>query len=153
MTSPSSRQPRVALLLELLLGCVFVYAGILKAWDPAAFANDVSNYRILGPVLSAMGAVYLPWLEILAGGALLARRARIAALWLLLLLGLCFCAGLASALLRGLDIACGCFGGGEGGSLVPAMLRALALVLVSGWLLRAACAGASDSERPPSGRK
>jgi len=147
MTVSASRLPRLALVLELLLGGFFVYAGALKAWDPAAFAADVSNYRILGPVLSGMMAVYLPWLELLAGGALLARRARTAALWIVLGLSLCFCAALGSALLRGLDISCGCLGGGSGGSLVPALLRASALMILSSWLLQGARFGASRPVR------
>lgn len=149
MTLLASRLPRLALVLELLLGCFFVYAGALKAWDPAAFAADVSNYRILGPVLSGLVAVYLPWLELLAGGALLARRARTAALWIVLTLSFCFCAALGSALLSGLDISCGCLGGGSGGSLVPALLRAFALLVLSVWLLQGACSGASSQVRCP----
>ena len=38
----------IALGVRLVLGAVFVYAGIIKALHPDAFALQVENYRILG---------------------------------------------------------------------------------------------------------
>jgi putative oxidoreductase len=89
---------------------VFVWAGLVKAFDAASFEADVERYRIVPGWLALFVASYFPWLEIVAGGALfVARVARGAELILLALLGI-FLAALVSAWTRGLDINCGCFG-------------------------------------------
>ena len=94
------------LLARLVLVAVFVSAALPKLQDPAAFAVDIQNYRLSGPVVAAWGATVLPWLELTIGVGLLTRSLRrvsglvIAAL-LILFIGLH-----ASAWLRGLDVAC-----------------------------------------------
>lgn len=120
---------------ELFLGLLFVWAGAGKALDPAAFGRAIENYAILPALPSAALALYLPWVEIVAGAALLLRRARAAALTILCALGLVFCLALGSAFVRGLDIHCGCFSG-SGTGVVPALIRAILLTLASGLLLR-----------------
>ena len=57
---------------RLVLGGLFVYAGVVKVLDPLDFAQDIRNYRLVGQALSFLAAVVLPWLEILAGVALAA---------------------------------------------------------------------------------
>lgn len=124
-------------LARLLLGGAFLYAGSLKALDPTGFATDVGHYRLLPHPLALMTALYLPWLEIICGLAVLARWRERGAL--LILIGLCgiFCVALASAWLRGLDITCGCFGqDATASSTVPlAFFRSLGLGLLGGLLL------------------
>jgi uncharacterized membrane protein YphA (DoxX/SURF4 family) len=104
--------PWVATAARLLLGGVFVVAGALKIPDPAAAERAVRAYRLLPEALVAPVAFGLPVLEIAVGLALLAgvfvRTAAIASGVLLLV----FMAGVASAWARGLQIDCGCFGGG-----------------------------------------
>ena len=121
--------------LEVLLALLFLYAGVSKALDPATFARDVENYRLLSALPSGALALYLPWLEILAGLALLLNRLRAGSLALLLALSAAFSVALASAWLRGLDISCGCFGSGPS-PVVPALIRALVLFACLAWLLR-----------------
>ena len=94
----------------LAVGALFVYAGVMKALDPAQFAGDIANYRILPWPAAATLALYLPWLEIFCGGALIFRRLHPGAPLILIALCLVFLGALASAKIRGLDIACGCFG-------------------------------------------
>ena len=106
------------LLLRLLLGAVFVAAGVIKIWDfkqggwaTPAFYEDIANYHILENSDAVMlSAVYLPWLELVIGGALLLGRATAGAAAISALLMVVFIAALASAWSRGLDISCGCFG-------------------------------------------
>ncbi len=128
------------LLARLVLVAVFVSAALPKLQDPAAFAVDIQNYRLSGPVVAAWGATVLPWLELTIGVGLLTRSLRrvsglvIAAL-LILFIGLH-----ASAWLRGLDVACGCFGSGAASSS-PAdygisILRNLALLGLTAFLLQ-----------------
>jgi hypothetical protein len=122
-------------LLELLIALLFVYAGAAKALDPAAFTADVENYRLLPALPSAALAVYLPWLELVTSIALLFNRLRAASLLLLLAMSAAFSVALATAWARGLDISCGCFGT-HGGTVVPALIRALVLLACLAWLLR-----------------
>ena len=97
---------------RLLLGGVFVVAGALKLPDPAAAVRAVRAYRLLPEGLVAPVAFGLPVVEIAVGLALLAgvfvRTAAIAAAVLVLV----FLAAVGSAWARGLQIDCGCFGGG-----------------------------------------
>ena len=55
-------------------------------------------------------SVYLPWLEIAAGAALLGKRWRLGALLIVAGLLLVFMGALGSAWWRGVDVSCGCFG-------------------------------------------
>ncbi len=98
--------------LGLLVGALFVYAGVIKALDPAQFFADVQGYDLI-PWRAATVALafYLPWLEIIGGLAILVRPLHAAALLILSGLLLVFTVALALAWIRGLDISCGCFGG------------------------------------------
>ena len=97
-------------ILAVAIGGIFVYAGALKALDPGRFAGDVANFKLLPWHASVLLALYLPWLEIICGAALIFKRLYAGALVLLALLNLIFLAALISAKVRGLDISCGCFG-------------------------------------------
>ncbi|MDQ3624234.1 MAG: DoxX family protein [Verrucomicrobiota bacterium] len=98
------------LLLRLGLGALFVYAGAVKAWDTQQFALDVQHYELTPWTVSILIAVYLPWLEICSGLAVIARRLHLGALVALNGLLILFLGAIISAWARGLDIACGCFG-------------------------------------------
>ena len=65
------------------------------------------------PVLVTVLAVYLPWVEIAAGLAVLCRRLYLGGLVAIAGLMIVFTAALGRAWARGLDISCGCFGNGE----------------------------------------
>ena len=97
---------------RLLLGVVLVVAGALKLPDPAAAARAVRAYRLLPEALVEPVAFGLPVVEVAVGLALLAgvhvRTAAIAAALLMTV----FLVGVTSAWARGLQIDCGCFGGG-----------------------------------------
>lgn len=107
-------------LLRLGLGGLFIYAGAMKVLDTQQFALDVQHYEIttlldawrpgMSWTLSILIATYLPWLEIFAGGALLARRLYAGALAVIAALSVVFLVAIGSAWWRGLDITCGCFG-------------------------------------------
>lgn len=112
----------ILVLLRVIVGGVFIYAGLLKAIDPAQFAKDVDNYRILPFVASAAVASYLPWLEIIAGAALILGICRAGATLLLGGMLLIFFGALSSAWARGLDIGCGCFGHATNKSKYPLSL-------------------------------
>lgn len=98
-----------ALLLRLVVGFVFVVASIEKLADPAAFAVAIGHYRIAGPPLTTVAATVLPWVELFAGlglvfGVFVRGNALLCSLMMLI-----FTAAVIAALVRGLDISCGCF--------------------------------------------
>lgn len=101
-----------AVVLRLLLGGVWIVAGATKLSDPAESVLAVRGYQLLpGDTATTVGQL-LPVLEVVLGACLvlgvLTRGAAIVSAVLMLL----FIAGIASVWARGIDIDCGCFGGG-----------------------------------------
>ncbi|PYK87436.1 MAG: DoxX family protein [Verrucomicrobia bacterium] len=96
--------------VDLIVAAVFIYAGAIKALDPIRFAGDIDNYKILPWAIGVRLAFYLPWLEILCGLALIARRLYLGGLSILTALICVFIVATVAAKVRGLDITCGCFG-------------------------------------------
>jgi uncharacterized membrane protein YphA (DoxX/SURF4 family) len=128
--------------LRLALGGLFAFAGFSKLADPAAFAAAILAYRLVPWEIAVPLAYYLPWLEILCGLALASGWRRVARGAIPVAAGmlLVFAAALGSAIWRGLDIECGCFGGGGNGpvaelGLVAAMGAALFSVARCGGIL------------------
>ncbi|PLX85423.1 MAG: DoxX family protein [Desulfuromonas sp.] len=94
---------------RLLLGSTFVYAGLIKADDPVAFAGQVANYQLLPYAWNYLVAAILPWLELICGALLILNRWVRPATLILGLLNLVFMVALVSLIVRGIDIDCGCF--------------------------------------------
>jgi hypothetical protein len=44
------------------LGALFIFAGVTKAYDPAAFAIEIQRYNLVPWILAALASIYLPWL-------------------------------------------------------------------------------------------
>jgi putative oxidoreductase len=97
-------------ILDLIVGGIFIYAGVIKALDPVQFANDIDNYKTLPWFISVRLAFYLPWLEIVCGLTLIFRFLYRGGLSILTALILIFVGATIAAKARGLDITCGCFG-------------------------------------------
>jgi len=116
------------------LAAVFVYAGALKILDPRGFVNDLRNYRLFPWWSLNAVALLVPWWEVLAGVALFTPRWRRAGAMMTGLMGVSFFLSVSQALLRGLDIHCGCFGHGE--KAAQAGLKTLAIdvaVVAASW--------------------
>ena len=96
--------------VALIIGGIFIYAGLIKAMDPVAFAHDIDNYKILPWSLAVRLAFYLPWLEMLCGLALILHFFYRGGLLILSGLTFVFIAASVISRARGLDITCGCFG-------------------------------------------
>ncbi len=98
---------------RVALGAIFLWAAATKVPDMAGFAKDVANYRLLPPALVPSVAAIVVGIEVVAGLALVsgvgARAAALVAGGMLM----AFVGGLSQALLRGIDLRCGCFGGDE----------------------------------------
>jgi len=104
------RSKWLLLVLRLIVGGVFVWAGALKIADPLEFAQSIKNYQFFPHELIFFIAIILPWVEVLGGGFLILGifKRSSAVLIALLLVGFIGLVGL--ALLRGIDTSCGCFG-------------------------------------------
>lgn len=98
--------------LRLVVGGVFIYAGVLKFQGPLAFADSIASFQLLPAELINLLALTLPPFEIAVGVLLVAGlQGRLAAFGVLVLCGV-FAFAIGSALLRGIEVDCGCFGGG-----------------------------------------
>lgn len=115
------------LVLRIVLGLIMLYAAVPKffnwegiSWaspippvDLAPFARSVYNYRVIPIPLVNLAAMFIPPIEGLCAIFLLS------GLWLrtsTLILGFfqtAFLAGMVQAMIRGLDIDCGCFVGAD----------------------------------------
>jgi hypothetical protein len=103
----------IALACRLALGAIFLYAAVTKVPDMAAFAQDVANYRLVPAPIVPWAAAAVVGIEVVVGLALVTgvftRAAALVAGGMLLV----FIGGLSQALLRGIDLKCGCFGGDD----------------------------------------
>ena len=120
---------RIALVgLRVALGLLFLWAALSKVPDLAAFAQDVANYRTIPPALVPYAAAAVVGIEIVTGIALVTGIATRPAAILASILLVAFTAFLAQALLRGIDLRCGCFGTNEPASWWTVLRDLLLLV-------------------------
>lgn len=107
-------RPLFFLLVRFFIGGFFLYTGFSKFFFISGFADDIYNYRIFPEFIIGISAVFMPFFEIILGVFL------IMGIWLketslLVLMSLfAFIVMISSALIRGMDISCGCFGYGKG---------------------------------------
>ena len=100
----------VVLVLRVVLGAIFVVAGASKIGHAADFAAQIAGFRILPASVIAPLALVLPFLEVLLGAYLIVGLFTRAAAWIAALLLLVFDGAIASAVIRGMSVSCGCFG-------------------------------------------
>jgi uncharacterized membrane protein YphA (DoxX/SURF4 family) len=97
------------LLFRLFLGAIFIYASVDKIAHPADFARAIFYYRILPVYLVNILAVVLPWAELFAGILLILGIFTRSSALLIDAMLLVFIVAISHNVLRGVDIACGCF--------------------------------------------
>jgi uncharacterized membrane protein YphA (DoxX/SURF4 family) len=98
------------LTIRIILGFVFIYAGVEKTVEPEMFANSISNYKLIPELLVNFIAITLPWIELVTGillvfGVWVKENSMIICTLLLM-----FIIMIVISLIRGLNIECGCFG-------------------------------------------
>lgn len=98
------------LVVRVVLGAIFVVAGVSKVGHAAEFAQQIAAFRLLPQPVIAPMALLLPFLEIMLGGYLIIGLFTRFAAWAAALLLLVFDAAIASAVVRGMTLNCGCFG-------------------------------------------
>jgi uncharacterized membrane protein YphA (DoxX/SURF4 family) len=99
----------VVIIIRVILGGLFMYSSFDKMANPEAFADIIDNYRLLPVQLVNPMAIFLPWLEFITGLLLLTGKWVKGSLLIYSSLLVIFIIALAQALIRGLDISCGCF--------------------------------------------
>lgn len=99
----------IQLIARLVLGGVFLVAAIDKIAVPDAFAKSINNYHIVPTNLVNFSALLLPWLELLCSIFLIVGVRVKAAAFLTSGMLVVFIVAIISAMMRGLDINCGCF--------------------------------------------
>ena len=102
----------VAFALRVILAGIFIVASLYKIVSPSSFAHQIYNYKLLPSWAINPVALSMPWLQLLCGLAILLNRFEGGAVVLISLMLLTFQAAIASALVRGLNISCGCFKSG-----------------------------------------
>ena len=100
----------VVLVLRIVLGAIFIVAGSSKIGHPSLFAAEIAGFRILPQVVIAPLALVLPYLEVLLGAYLILGLFTRAAAWIAVVLLALFDGAIASAVVRGMTVNCGCFG-------------------------------------------
>ena len=103
----------VQILTCVLIGAVLLVAGVLKAWDPPAFADVLARRGWMPAIFIPAVAVGLPWVEIVAAIALIfVPRYRAGAALLMTMFFLLFAIEIAIGVVLGWQAPCGCFGAG-----------------------------------------
>ncbi|MEU7811460.1 MauE/DoxX family redox-associated membrane protein [Pseudonocardia sp. NPDC049154] len=130
----------IGTLARLGLAAVWLASGLIKALDPAQTYVAVRAYDVLPREAVGVVAGVLPWFELALGVLLLLGIGTRAVAWLSAGLLLVFVAGVTQAWARGLNIDCGCFGGG--GAVAPGqtqyvqeILRDTGFLLMAAWLI------------------
>jgi len=130
--SPGKRW--LVLCARLVLGGLFLYAGLGKIGQPYQFAAAIQAYQLLPEFLVGLAAVLIPWIETVSAVALLGGFKPRSALLIFLILLAMFAIIIMLTLFRGLDIDCGCglLNNRRVGWLV--LTEDSALILVTAWL-------------------
>ena len=134
-------QPWIGLVARLTLGGVLFAAGYLKVGTPDESQMAVRAYEMLPISLANLLGLILPFVEVVIGallilGALTRVMAALGGFTMFI-----FIIAIAQAWARGLNIDCGCFGGG--GAVEPGqtkylqeILRDIGLVFLAVYLIR-----------------
>ena len=101
--------PWLTIRVQIVLGLLFVAAALPKVVDPPSFAHMIYNYRIVPASLVNIMALVMPWVELLAGTALILGLWRRSANALIAILLVIFIVAIAINLAKGNVIDCGCF--------------------------------------------
>jgi uncharacterized membrane protein YphA (DoxX/SURF4 family) len=98
------------LALRVVIGAIFIVAGVSKLGHADVFAAQIAGFRLLPQVVIPPMATVLPFLEILLGGYLILGLFTRTAAWIAVAFFAAFDAAIASAVVRGMTVSCGCFG-------------------------------------------
>lgn len=104
------RNKYILLFFRLMVGGIFISAGLTKIFDPLGFAQDILSYKVFPQSFSFFIALILPWIEVICGILLISGLFLRASAILISSFLTAFLVLIVITILRGLDIDCGCFG-------------------------------------------
>ena len=122
--------PWLTVRVQIALGALFVAAALPKIADPPSFAHMIYNYRILPAGLINFTALTMPWVEILAGLALILGLWVRPARWLVAAMLVVFIIAISFNLWRDNAIDCGCFDVSAAGKTHEEQIRDMWMVIV-----------------------
>ncbi len=130
----------LGLAARLVVGGVWIAAAALKLPDPAQSVNAVRAYQLLPSSIVPTVGQLLPVVEIVVGVTLVVGLLTRGSAVVSGILLVAFIIGIASVWARGINIDCGCFGGGgadpDAASAYPwEIARDAALLLASAYLV------------------
>lgn len=118
----------LTLIVRIGVGVTFIYASFYKIIEPGDFARSIWYYHMVPGNLINLMALILPWVELICGFCLILGIFYRGTIILVNLMTLMFIVALISAILRGINIDCGCFKAAQVSS--ESALRALWFDLV-----------------------
>jgi putative oxidoreductase len=101
--------PWLTIRVQIALGAVFIIAALPKIADPPSFAHMIYNYRLVPSPLINISALVMPWVELLAGLALILSVWKAAARTVVAIMLAVFIVAISINLFRDNAIDCGCF--------------------------------------------
>ena len=108
------RNKYLLFLFRVIVGFVFIYAGIIKISDPEGFSDSINNFDLLPLSFVNLFAITLPWIEVVAGLFLLFGISVKENSFIISVMLVVFILAIVISLGRGLNIDCGCFGTSSG---------------------------------------
>ena len=120
----------LTVVLRVAVGVTLIYASIYKINDPGAFAKSIYYYHLVPGDLINLMALILPWIELLCGLALILGLFYHGAVVLVNVMMVTFIFALSAAIVRGIDIECGCFKAAKASTDSAWEALALDLVLI-----------------------
>lgn len=101
--------PWLTIRVQIALGVIFIIAALPKIADPPSFAHMIYNYRLVPSPLINISALVMPWVELLAGLALILGVWKAAARTVVGIMLAIFIVAISINLSRDNAIDCGCF--------------------------------------------
>lgn len=96
-------------LFRIILGGIFIWASLDKIIHPQQFAKSVENYHLVPLQFVNLFAIILPHVEILSGLLLIAGFFPRSNALIIMVMLFMFTGAMVLAMVRGIDIGCGCF--------------------------------------------
>jgi uncharacterized membrane protein YphA (DoxX/SURF4 family) len=100
----------LSFVFRIIIGGIFLISGLAKISDPIRFMLTLREFRLFPEIIIPFTVIYIPWLEFILGLFILVGIMHRTASLILSCLIWSFTLAIASVILRGIEIDCGCFG-------------------------------------------